>query len=242
MKRNAFTLIELLVVIAIIAILAAILFPVFAEAKKSAQKTTCLSNIKQVGLSILMYSNDFDDMTPNAGGWEFWEWGAEQSNPATHPGGIVFRTRPYIKTVQLYRSPADNGFPLAAWGLPVSHMWEPEWTGMTSFEYFAKGADEQGWMPMLCGTEASPQPCQSGLAPRLTTADPPGAVGSGRTGRSTTASERPAQRPTIAELWYYFTPNEENRGISKKHTAYLDGHARNVSGSIMDYQERPAAF
>jgi prepilin-type N-terminal cleavage/methylation domain-containing protein/prepilin-type processing-associated H-X9-DG protein len=60
-KSNAFTLIELLVVIAIIAILAAILFPVFAQAKAAAKKTVCLSNLKQLGLGEVMYAGDFDD-------------------------------------------------------------------------------------------------------------------------------------------------------------------------------------
>jgi prepilin-type N-terminal cleavage/methylation domain-containing protein len=64
MTKRAFTLIELLVVIAIIAILAAILFPVFAQAKDSAKQTACLSNTKQVMLAAIMYSNDFDDTLP----------------------------------------------------------------------------------------------------------------------------------------------------------------------------------
>src|ERR1043165_6386719 len=61
MRKNAFTLIELLVVIAIIAILAAILFPVFAQAREAARKTSCLSNIKQTGLAMLMYVQDYDE-------------------------------------------------------------------------------------------------------------------------------------------------------------------------------------
>lgn len=64
MKRNGFTLIELLVVIAIIAILAAILFPVFAQARESARTTSCLSNMKQIGLGVKMYAQDYDEEFP----------------------------------------------------------------------------------------------------------------------------------------------------------------------------------
>ncbi|MGM0494536.1 MAG: DUF1559 domain-containing protein [Armatimonadota bacterium] len=67
MRRDGFTLIELLVVIAIIAILAAILFPVFARAREKARQTSCLSNLKQIMLGTLMYTQDYDERTPPHG-------------------------------------------------------------------------------------------------------------------------------------------------------------------------------
>ena len=72
--KSGFTLIELLVVIAIIAILAAILFPVFAQARAKARAISCLSNVKQIGLGFAMYVQDYDEVTPHGrgGGWEWW--------------------------------------------------------------------------------------------------------------------------------------------------------------------------
>ncbi len=70
MKQRGFTLIELLVVIAIIAILAAILFPVFAKAREKARQTQCLSNLKQIGNGIMMYTQDYDETMPRSYGWE----------------------------------------------------------------------------------------------------------------------------------------------------------------------------
>src|SRR5437763_7624506 len=86
LARRGFTLIELLVVIAIIAILAAILFPVFAQARESARTSSCLSNTKQIDLGILQYVQDYDERFPifvyplNSGGKPDSPWGPWHSN------------------------------------------------------------------------------------------------------------------------------------------------------------------
>ena len=85
-SRNGFTLIELLVVIAIIAILAAILFPVFAQARAKARQTSCTSNMKQVGLAVLMYTSDYDEMLP---------WGASNGGGTTTTWYDL--AEPYVK-------------------------------------------------------------------------------------------------------------------------------------------------
>ena len=111
--RNAFTLIELLVVIAIIAILAAILFPVFAQAKLAAKKTQSLSGVKQLGLGIQMYLNDYDDRylpafnpVRNAEGVSAWGEYDDNGNDLHILWDI--NTQPYIKNIGIFFSPVDS--------------------------------------------------------------------------------------------------------------------------------------
>jgi prepilin-type N-terminal cleavage/methylation domain-containing protein/prepilin-type processing-associated H-X9-DG protein len=107
--KKAFTLIELLVVIAIIAILAAILFPVFAQANAAAKKTSALSNVKQNALGILMYISDFDDAFPIGcpDDWEHYEKDST-GTPRTPAAGWTVTTKPYIKNVGILRDPSDS--------------------------------------------------------------------------------------------------------------------------------------
>jgi prepilin-type N-terminal cleavage/methylation domain-containing protein/prepilin-type processing-associated H-X9-DG protein len=111
-KQKAFTLIELLVVIAIIAILAAILFPVFARARENARRTSCLSNLKQMGLGVMMYTQDYDELYPltvmlnntphpipsavslSISGKALWSW--------------YEMLYPYTKSVQVYKCPSSG--------------------------------------------------------------------------------------------------------------------------------------
>jgi prepilin-type N-terminal cleavage/methylation domain-containing protein len=99
--RRAFTLIELLVVIAIIAILAAILFPVFAQAKFAAKKTTSLSGLKQIALGLQIYSNDFDDVAVPDYGYSDGSIPGD-TNPYHYTTTWVGRTLPYVKSKDLY--------------------------------------------------------------------------------------------------------------------------------------------
>ena len=110
-SAQGFTLIELLVVIAIIAILAAILFPVFAQAREKARQASCLSNTKQVGLGILMYVQDFDEQFPSGRGVK------AGTNTAITPGvGWAGSTYSYTKNAQVLRCPDDPTAPIARFG------------------------------------------------------------------------------------------------------------------------------
>lgn len=100
--KTGFTLIELLVVIAIIAILAAILFPVFSQAKMAAKKTASLSNQKQIGVAIQLYLQDSDDVYSQA---YYYNNDNNSSNGYTHWSGTL---QPYVKNLQIFVDPGDK--------------------------------------------------------------------------------------------------------------------------------------
>jgi len=134
MQKRAFTLIEMLVVIAIISILAAILFPVFAQAREKARQASCISNHKQMGLALAMYRNDYDEVNarhrlcpdavgnelcavqnPAPLGWtgpnEVWWAPFDNSQPPDSPGPYPHYNagflQPYVKSVQIFKCPSD---------------------------------------------------------------------------------------------------------------------------------------
>ena len=110
--RTAFTLIELLVVIAIIAILAAILFPVFARARENARRSSCQSNLKQIGLGVIQYTQDYDEKYPVRIN------GQVNTDPGAFADGYLGQIQPYTKSTQINRCPSvsvgaatDNTYP-----------------------------------------------------------------------------------------------------------------------------------
>lgn len=115
MTRRAFTLIELLVVIAIIAVLAAILFPVFARAKAAAKQTQCLSNLKQIGTGITLYMGDNDDVFPFAldasDKYSPGIWAHEPEFYARIPYMPLLQdaVQPYLKSKEIWKCPSDVG-------------------------------------------------------------------------------------------------------------------------------------
>ena len=124
-RRKGFTLIELLVVIAIIAILAAILFPVFAKAREKARQTSCLSNVKQIGLAVLMYAQDYDETLSPRGAW----W----------PGQLGWNynfvnwsdlNAPYIKNTQIWTCPS---FPEGTYIPTYATQTDPPWRTFGSY-------------------------------------------------------------------------------------------------------------
>ncbi len=116
-RRRGFTLIELLVVIAIIAILAAILFPVFARAREKARQTTCLSNVKQITLAGLMYASDWDGHMPY-----------HHSGYGTN--GLFESLDPYIKNAQIWLCPSSSD------RVPDNHY------GRQYYDYQARAASQ----------------------------------------------------------------------------------------------------
>ena len=181
MKHKGFTLIELLVVIAIIAILAAILFPVFAQAQAAAKATSDLSNTKQLGLGVIMYSGDSDDYLPFAlrADWdETW----------------VVLAQPYTKSYDIFRSPLDT-----QQGFNPVDGWLSGWTGITvsygANAYYHKSGDP---VSTNCGCG---NPCVLGglMSPMAQ----PGSCGPGdwfsSWSKSATAVTKPAETIMLAD-------------------------------------------
>lgn len=240
--KKAFTLIELLVVIAIIAILAAILFPVFAQAKLAAKKTVAISNQKQQGLSLLMYANDYDDMYPRQDGCTLndsfvtsFNVQPAGTNPApwcngsSNPGQYAFRdnhyewgkwVQPYVKNTQLFIDPVIQPAP--------SGLSEGEVDGGYALNLAVTGALDTWPTPQSYGirnsflggqTTAVPAPADAMLIMEQNTYSLVGGYEAGTTSNNITLTYYPA---AFKEHWmgYFYQPG--GSGPCKEQDGVID--------------------
>jgi prepilin-type N-terminal cleavage/methylation domain-containing protein len=142
MMKRGFTLIELLVVIAIIAILAALLFPVFARAKAAAKKTACLSNLNQIGKAITMYMGDYDDVFPHAldasDKWapDIWDGSPEFRARIPYMPLMSEVLQPYLRNKDVFHCPSDSGTKVLDNHFPKPFLTAPTMFGMYASSYF----------------------------------------------------------------------------------------------------------
>jgi prepilin-type N-terminal cleavage/methylation domain-containing protein/prepilin-type processing-associated H-X9-DG protein len=255
MNRNAFTLIELLVVIAIISILAAILFPVFAQAREKARQAVCLSNARQLATATSMYSQDYDENILSAAMY-----------PTLAQGGDKYDTVLWTILVQPYIK--NEGIFLCPGGLNADYARDWNTRGWQSIGYNGTTAIDpdgiDGYVSGALALASLDEPARSVLV-----ADTPngpkgiptlqnkyrGYVFEPRNGRQNTQDFRLstpliADRDLVAELGGALTPGQlkpvycrhfrdgQNRGLSN--LVFADGHARSYSASAILGQDKGA--
>jgi len=175
--KRAFTLIELLVVIAIIAILAAILFPVFAQARASARAIVCVSNTKQVSLAVLMYAQDYDETIPRIdnNGPPYCGQTPDWGNPGTNPNetntmftGVV---QPYMKNTAIQTCPEAGttnwkaAIPdPAVFGGPYVPQLDAKGIYLSCYSQMAVNIDLVEWNPSAQWGTATQSYCQAGIS------------------------------------------------------------------------------
>ena len=151
-ERKGFTLIELLVVIAIIAILAAILFPVFARARAKAQQTVCLSNVKQLTLGFMMYVTDWQKFPLHFPCWAGSWWPTHPPGSPegwSDPFGYIWpedlkhwpwKIMPYIRNEEIFRCPSQPDYPHDVWWLDL----DAPWFSYTTNNIYTNHSDQGG--------------------------------------------------------------------------------------------------
>ena len=213
-RPRAFTLIELLVVIAIIAILAAILFPVFAQVREKARQTYCVSNCRQMGTAVLLYLQDYDEVFPNAGRTTVWypgpggSWASLPNNAGVDlgVGNLGTMLQPYAKNTGIFADPSD---PTGAGGTSGTTN-----LNLTRGSYFYNAAIGRG----CSGTTNATPPAA---------VCPPNSTPVGTNPYSLAAIDRPANLNMVQDnnILYHSTASHP-----RLNTMFVDGHAKFTKG------------
>jgi len=234
-RKRGFTLIELLVVIAIIALLAAILFPVFSRARENARRSTCQSNLKQLGLGLIQYSQDNDECFPkgpvvNAPDWNM--------NRGSGWGGPVY---PYVKSAQVYVCPSDTKAPnnnpqiSYAYNQAFTYSWNG-WKGTPNLPAFTETdktvllfeVTNVTWDPTTDGPLSAYSPAGSGYtgSPNLQPTNPQPLYDTGFMG-SSSATSAPCASTTACP--FYNAPTGRHLGTAN--FLFVDGHVKALQGT-----------
>jgi prepilin-type N-terminal cleavage/methylation domain-containing protein/prepilin-type processing-associated H-X9-DG protein len=213
--KRAFTLIELLVVIAIIAILAAILFPVFARARENARRTSCMSNLKQINLGMLQYTQDYDEHYP--------PYIPSNGVSGARPYGWADALDPYVKSIQLFQCPSESTGPVTS----------PQSTGYTDYAYNL-------WIGGWYTTSAASR--QAGLSLSRFT-QPTLSVVLCDSWASAATSYSTGGNPAYSSVGYFYSPIDTGLALLKSSSgtgvrhldganfAFVDGHAKWYKGN-----------
>lgn len=207
-KKLGFTLIELLVVIAIIAILAAILFPVFAQAREAARKTTCQSNLKQIGTSLAMYQQDYDGRFLSSGALDPTSAADGANLIRLLQGGLPYLLNPYTKNNQVFRCPSDTG----------GNAWSRNSRSWPSFAWNANGYTSSYMFRHVFDINGCAGDTKAGVAD----------ASIGFPAESVTIAELAAWHQEKRELWNTDTPRTRTFNA-----VFADGH---VKVYRMDFQ------
>lgn len=223
-RPYGFTLIELLVVIAIIAILAAILFPVFAQAKAAAKKSVDLSNTKQIGTGIYLYCSDYDDTTPTING-------RTGANPAPYDMDYYVGLMPYVKNMDIFFSPGrkdewnfangdscDDGYNTRRKCLGYGWNWGITSAAGSGLVYGRAGSGQPGYDPQW----------RTNVGKNFSAIEETAnMIAAGDTGDST-------RYTMCANYMYQYYPAQKSSMFfgGRQNVAFLDGHSKNMAWSI----------
>lgn len=230
--HKGFTLVELLVVIAIIAILSAILFPVFIKAKEVARIAECVSNIRQIGSALQIYMNRYDDRFPSA-----IPWGIPNSNEKTIQGllnpyvgsGLVREGQNSYVRAGVFACPSDTGIPREddrgnqfdmLNGVPAGEIvWKH--TGC-SYEYYA--SNQEDWLhwdndpPRVPWTALSPEVMVASRRERI--------------GAPMSSVMNQTRKAVLGDIWFWHMGDQVPVGLlAYRDTLFADGHAARVRGA-----------